>query len=948
MTLQDLWNDLGLTQEIQLAEELSRMPYDELIEINLSDGSFHTLRHVSNKYMGNVLKGDFSQLCFFALKRFIHPEDRKAFEAFSDLATMRDRLSRGFLTGRFRFKGTDGSWIETSQLLVSGEELGFGPDIVRCYVFDLKPKTDHSEPEAVSLRAEEITGIMEGTDFFRYVEHNLTKYDGSWCILDIIIEKFKLFVDWYGVGQGRYLLTEAGDLLKEKAGEMGGYAGYLGQEGFVLVLPFDQKRIADLFTCFRTLTNKIGGSIDGFTPRIGIARINSPHIMESFNDAGLALEENLRDMHCFVHYYNPVLHQETSQEYRLAYDFLKAFDRNEITFYIQPQCIASNHRIVGGESLARWKKNGTFISPAEFIPVLERHDLITRLDLYLMEAVCQWLRSWIDQGHEPVPISVNISRIDIQNLDIPRTCLNLVERYGLKPKYLEIEITESAYVENGAIVTDTVTRLQDAGFKVLMDDFGSGYSSLNMLRSINVDVIKLDAQFLQISKKDEQKGLSILDSIINLTRNLGTPVIIEGVETQEQFSYLRDLGCRYMQGFYFYKPMEIPEFERLISEKSHIDFSGLVFKSNEQLHVREFLDENIYSDVMLNNILGAVCFYHWHGEDVDIIRYNQQFFELVGIDTHDFSQRQTSIQKYLHPDDRKKFFDILQESAAHHATGAKGVIRVYRPNHVLVWISLSVYYIGRDAEGILFYGSSQDVTESQSVDADIPGGYLRTTLGEGYEFLYIGKHFMEMTGYSKAEIRFHFDYRLINMIHPKDREGLAQDIQEIWQGSRDTPRPYRLKTKKGGYIYVVEQCRLTDFYGAPCWQSVLLEITDIMRSRNQMRVLSQFLTDSILLLHRYEQNLVYEVAVHGLESTLGLDQAAFERLLNSGEFCHWIEGHKDIPHREYTERFIAGIDGSQKELLVHVPSKGDIRLCARADRVDDGTSIAYIVVLRLL
>ena len=254
------------------------------------------------------------------------------------------------------------------------------------------------------------------------------------------------------------------------------------------------------------------------------------------------------------------------------------------------------------------------IPPARFVPILEKYGMVTNLDKYIWEGVCAWLRKWIDAGNTPVPISVNVSQIDIFSIDVPEYFNGLLEKYRLPARLIKIEITESAYVEDTAVVRETVRRLRNLGFLVLMDDFGSGYSSLNMLRSLNVDVIKLDAQFLHISENESRKGISILESIINMAKTMTIPVIVEGVETPEQINFLADLGCRYMQGYYFYRPMPVEEFENLIRDPKNVDLNGFEFKANEQFHTREFLDENVFNDAMLNNILGPVAIYRRKGD----------------------------------------------------------------------------------------------------------------------------------------------------------------------------------------------------------------------------------------------------------------------------------------------------------------------------------------------
>lgn len=291
------------------------------------------------------------------------------------------------------------------------------------------------------------------------------------------------------------------------------------------------------------------------------------------------------------------MYLRTDEEYHVITKFFQALSQHEVVFYLQPQCRASSGKIVGAEALARWiKPDGTVIPPDEFIPILERRGLISDLDMYIWEEVCRWQRGWIDSGHTPLPVSINVSVADILHTDLPKFFENLTDRYSLERKLIKIEITESSYISNTTLVRDTVHSLREKGFTVLMDDFGSGYSTLNMLKNLNIDIIKLDAQFLRMDESNEEKSIRILESVTNMTKTIGVPIIAEGVETEKQKDFLLDLGCRYIQGYYFYKPMPAADYERLITNPELIDTSGIRFKSNQQFRLRELLDNNIYSD----------------------------------------------------------------------------------------------------------------------------------------------------------------------------------------------------------------------------------------------------------------------------------------------------------------------------------------------------------------
>ena len=622
-----------------------------------------------------------------------------------------------------------------------------------------------------------------------------------------------------------------------------------------------------------------------------------------------------------------------------------AIRNREMTFYLQPQCRVSTGKIVGAEALARWiRPDGSIIQPGEFIPALEKYGAIPGLDRYIWEEVCRWSRHQLDRKRPVIPISVNVSAVDITAMDVPEYFNELIRKYGISRNALKIEITESACVEDNERMRETIRSLQRDGFKVLMDDFGSGYSSLNMLREISVDIIKMDARFLKIRREDMRKDVSILESIVNMAKSLAIPVIAEGVENEEQLQFLKELGCTYIQGYLFYRPMPTTVFERLTEDPARLDPEGFVFKANHQLKVQEFLDENIFTDAMLNNVLGPVVFYRWKDPNIDIIRFNEQFFEVVGIPVTEFQRRRTHIQDFLHPDDRERMIRMFREAEKYQALGSSGTIRAYRPNGALVWLELRMFYIGEDPQGKRFYASARNVTETQVINTEMPGAYFRCAAEETFEFLYMSRNFLEMTGYTEQEIMREFDNRLIRMVHPNDTERLIAESKDVANGQIVNYHPYRIRHRRGDYIYIADSGHITDRFGAPCWQSMAIDITEMMKLRNQMRLLNRFMKSAILFLRQQPEGLRYEVAVNGIADVLGMDSETLEEKLNNGAFCTMIEGHRDIPHEEYTRLIIAEISEKEKNITLCRPDGKRVRLTARADRVlDEMSSAEYIV-----
>ena len=527
-------------------------------------------------------------------------------------------------------------------------------------------------------------------------------------MIAIDLENFKLFNEWYGRNQGDLLLASLGAKLGREESVTGGLACYFGQDDFALLAPFDRERLEQLYNECHQLIVERGTSV-GFLPAFGVCMTDGESTVEELYDrASLAARHAKENFHTRIRTFEPSMYQQTGREYQILSDFQNALKNHELFIQLQPQCLIANGRVVGAESLVRWRKaSGEMVSPGVFVPVLEKYGFVTDLDKYVWEEVCIWQKKWIDAGHTPLPVSVNVSQIDIFTIDVAAYFEMLTKKYDLPVSVIKIEITESAYVDNGSVV-DTVQRLREKGFLVLMDDFGSGYSSLNMLRTLNVDIIKLDAQFLNMTGTD-RKGVHILESIVNMAKTMGVPIIVEGVETKEETDFLSGLGCRYVQGYYFYRPMPVPDFEKLIVDTAHIDTNGFTFKAKEQFHVREFLDQNVFSDVMLNNILGPVVFLTLHGLDIDCVRYNQQFYNEVGAGAL-LDANLIGMQRLVEEEDLPVLYGMIEQAMNDPLNGAADVVRIHRSSGEISQFRLHLFFLGEDESGRRFYGSVRDVT----------------------------------------------------------------------------------------------------------------------------------------------------------------------------------------------------------------------------------------------
>lgn len=345
-------------------------------------------------------------------------------------------------------------------------------------------------------------------------------------------------------------------------------------------------------------------------------------------------------------------------------DINQAFDNNEFCFYLQPKCNAETGAIVGAEALVRWNHpEYGLVSPGEFIPLLERESMVTRFDLFIWRSVCEMLSRWDGEGRNLVPVSVNVSMTDIEAIDVARVLGDLLDRFSIDARLLQVEITESAIAHNMDVVEETIRDLHARGIAVLMDDFGSAYSSLNMLKDINVDAIKLDMKFVDLNADNAAKGLKIIESVIDMAYQLRLLIIAEGAQTAEQVSKLRELGCMYIQGYYFYRPLTVGKMEDLLEHRPddqhfwniskdlmHRDYRmstngrSMLESSSLSAHIFEILNKGVAELSRLNLITG----------EYRTIKRDPKLPDVYADDFHDYCHALVS-ERIIHPDDAGEF-----------------------------------------------------------------------------------------------------------------------------------------------------------------------------------------------------------------------------------------------------------------------------------------------------
>lgn len=377
------------------------------------------------------------------------------------------------------------------------------------------------------------------------------------AVVTLDIKNFKVINAEYGFEAGNGILKEAGVLFRNFMRGMECYARIEGDE-FVLLLEYStldelQQRLRQILRRLEQIPERRLGMVPACMAGVCIVEQGDRDMALLVDHANMA-RKALKDYHKSTYnFYNREAELKLLKERQFTSRMRLAAEKEEYIVYYQPRISLKEKQIVGMEALVRWRtSDGTLIPPDEFIPLFEKNGFITELDLYVFERVCRFIRKWMDLGHNVVPIGVNISRVHIRVPDCLERMTGLCERYGIDPRNMELEITESAFLGDQNLLMQVAGKIKEAGFVLVMDDFGTGYSSLSLLKDLPVDIMKLDREFFQ--KKLNRRERIIIANLISMAKQLGIQVVSEGIETEESEAFLREVGCEFAQGYLYGRP----------------------------------------------------------------------------------------------------------------------------------------------------------------------------------------------------------------------------------------------------------------------------------------------------------------------------------------------------------------------------------------------------------
>lgn len=406
-----------------------------------------------------------------------------------------------------------------------------------------------------------LTGCYNREGFCKKAQ-DLLREEAVYDIIAFDIEQFRVVNDVYGIHEGDRLLQYLARIMTGFARENGGICGRISGDCFVMLLVRKNG--------YEEMVGYVDKAMERYPLQMkivvcfGIYQIEDRTIDVTvmYDRAVLAVKRIKGKYGEAYAYFDDSMRNELLLEKEITNSMQQALADGEFLVYLQPKCNLKTEEYVGAEALIRWMNpERGLLPPAQFIPIFEKTGFITEVDLYVWEQVCRMLARWKQENRTLIPISVNVSRADLYHSDFMDRILELMDKYDIESSLLHMEITETVYTENQNQILDMVNQMEKLGFKVEMDDFGSGYSSLNMLTEIPVDVLKLDMRFLEGYSAGKAKG-NILEFSVGLAKSLGLESVAEGVETREMVDELKRLNCEMGQGYYFSRPIPIHEFEQ--------------------------------------------------------------------------------------------------------------------------------------------------------------------------------------------------------------------------------------------------------------------------------------------------------------------------------------------------------------------------------------------------
>lgn len=752
------------------------------------------------------------------------PEYRESVKKLSiDVGT--DGVER---TIEFRFLRRDFAvrWARATMTLLQHQD--YHSHVMMVIVTDITEEMEQADREAEINRRtryiaehDEITGLYNSRKFCAVTQELMDAHpDTLFYILAWYIPKYRTLNDVLGEEARDSVLRGIANRFYATVPESCTY-GRLDVDNFVCCVPAEYYDLSLIVETSHADFNNIdiGYKISFIC---GIYRADEPGVpvMQMCSRASLAAHSLSEDSTEKYVFYDKVIMDKLIHEQLVEAEMEDDLKNGRFLMYLQPVHSLSSHMVTGAEALSRWlRRDGQISSPGDYIPIFERNGFIKKLDYYVWEQACIFLSERAKAGKPPLPISVNISRRSLYGIDVVTDIKKLVDKYSLDPKLLKLEITETAYTDNPQQLKDTVLKLQKQGFIILMDDFGSGYSSLNMLKDLPVDVLKIDMKFLENFDTSSRAG-SVITSVLRMAKWLNLPVVAEGVENLSQIEFLSSVGCDQIQGYYFAKPMRASEFESHVQEYADMPASSLPVQYIPTDVDMLFGGNQSFSQFM-GNLFGAIGFYELDDDRLEVIRVNEEYYRIFGLTPALLSSFSKNVFTHVYPDDIPPL-RVTAHRAVTERVSQRMSLRAFHEDGHMLWLELTLSAMGGTETRPILCISFIDVSDKRHSDMllEETSAQLQTILdnvGSGiseyemvddtFRLVYANNNYYKSLGYTRES----FAAEIPNvgvLIHPDDYDGLVEYVTRIHEGKDgDESYEHRAIKRDGSCIWV--SCRAT-------------------------------------------------------------------------------------------------------------------------------------------
>ncbi len=560
-----------------------------------------------------------------------------------------------------------------------------------------------------------LTGLYNRSKFFEETQALLHAWpEEQFAFVRLDVDRFSLINTFFGISEGDRLLRYIATHLEQFCSMVEHYT--YGR------IEADEFAICCSYSSLDALNEAMEKSSSDFkqyplefeiilTFGVYIITDRKLSVQQMLDNANLAAKQVKGHYSNTVAFYDEKIGQQLIAEQAIINDMIQALEQKQFCVYMQPKYDLHTNLPAGAEALVRWNHpERGMIFPGEFIPIFEKNGFIAKLDYYIWEAVCCQLEEWLDKGMTCFPVSVNVSRVHLYNPQLTDILCDMADKHHVPHELLNLELTESIYTENPTVIQDSISKLHSKGFVVMMDDFGSGYSSLNVLKDVEFDVLKIDMKFFDHSAI-KGRGEDIIASIIRMAKWLGLPTIAEGVEKEEQVAFLRDMGCEYVQGYFFAKPMPVQQYEELISA-----IEPVITEKNQTLSMNELWNDNAQIENLFTTVSQPIVLYEFADDKLELIRVNKAFYDMFGYNDRAVNARNP--ERVLADGYYNIVWAAFHDTVSSKESGRCDYMRKCADGRQR-WIHLDLKYVNQIGQRHIILGTLWDVTARKTINEEL-------------------------------------------------------------------------------------------------------------------------------------------------------------------------------------------------------------------------------------